>query len=208
MRTLIISFKVFLFFTILTGIIYPLIVTGLAQVAFPVKANGSLIVSDGKIAGSALIGQNFDSSVYFSSRPSAVDYNPMPSGGSNYGLTNEKLRKLVTERRIDFIACNKLDSITEVPPEMLFASASGLDPHISPQSAFLQSDRIAKVRKLSYAQKLKLLQLIELQIESPQFSIFGEERVNVLLLNIELDSLAQINEKPIEDKTNNVRNSL
>ncbi len=104
MKTIIISLKIFLFFTILTGIIYPLFVTGIAQVVFPVKANGSLIEFDNQLIGSKFIGQQFDSTIYFTSRPSAVSYNPLPSGGSNYGLTNARLKNLVTERKIHFIS--------------------------------------------------------------------------------------------------------
>ena len=108
MKTIIISLKIFLFFTILTGVIYPLFVTGIAQVAFPVKANGSIIKLDNQSIGSKFIGQQFDSTIYFTSRPSAISYNPLPSGGSNYGLTNVKLKNLVTERKIHFIAFNQL----------------------------------------------------------------------------------------------------
>ena len=99
MKTFIISLKIFLFFTILTGIAYPLLVTGIAQVVFHEKANGSLIVKDNQIIGSELIGQKFDTIIYFASRPSAISYNPLPSGGSNYGLTNLKLKNLVDERK-------------------------------------------------------------------------------------------------------------
>jgi|WetSurMetagenome_2_1015567.scaffolds.fasta_scaffold45187_3 potassium-transporting ATPase KdpC subunit len=190
MKSVIISIKIFLFFTVLTGIAYPLFVTGIAQVAFPEKANGSLIVRDNKTIGSALIGQQFDSLIYFCSRPSAISYNPLPSGGSNYGLTNAKLKALVSERRHQFITFNSLDNRTKVPSEMLFASASGLDPHISQNAALLQVERIAKARNFNYDQKLKLKQLIYYQTDTPQFSCLGEERVNVLRLNIELDKMA------------------
>src|SRR5665647_1040943 len=161
MKALFISLKIFLFFTVLTGIVYPLFVTGVAQLSFPSKANGSLIVKDNKTIGSELIGQQFDSAIYFSSRPSAVSYNPLPSGGSNYGLTNLKLKYLVTERKHQFIAFNHLDSLTVIPSEMLFASASGLDPHISPKAALMQVERIVKVRNLENGQKQRLLQLIK-----------------------------------------------
>lgn len=161
MKTLIISLKIFLFFTILTGIIYPLFITGIAQVVFPSKANGSMIVKDNKLIGSKLIGQQFDSTIYFSTRPSAISYNPMPSGGSNYGLTNVNLKKLVTERKHKFIAFNQLDSLTIIPSEMLFASGSGLDPHISQKAALLQVDRIAKVRHFDTTQKQKAYYLCE-----------------------------------------------
>jgi potassium-transporting ATPase KdpC subunit len=189
MKTLFISLKIFLFFTILTGIIYPLLITGIAQMAFPSKANGSLIVKDNVIIGSELIGQQFDSVFYFASRPSAVSYNPLPSGGSNYGLTNMKLKDLVAERKKHFIAFNQLDRNTVIPFEMLFASASGLDPHISPQAALLQVERIAKVRNFDSKQKEELLQCIKNQTEAPQYTYLGEERINVLLLNINLDKI-------------------
>jgi K+-transporting ATPase ATPase C chain len=188
-KTLIISLKIFLFFTILTGIIYPLLITGIAQVIFPAKANGSLIVINSRIIGSELIGQQFDSNIYFSSRPSAITYNPLPSGGSNYGLTNAKLKNLVIERKKQFIAFNKLDNLTDIPSEMLFASASGLDPHISPKAALLQVERIVKTRNFNDIQKQKLIQCIKDLKETPQFLCFGEERVNVLLLNLRLDEI-------------------
>jgi potassium-transporting ATPase KdpC subunit len=191
MKTLIISLKIFLFFTILTGIIYPLFVTGIAQLVFPEKANGSLIVINNKTIGSKLIGQKFDSNIFFSSRPSAISYNPLPSGGSNYGLTNLKLKNLVAERKRQFIAFNHLDSNTTVPSEMLFASASGLDPHISREAALLQVDRIVKARNFNSVQKQKLIQCIKDFTEAPQFLCLGEERINVLVLNFELNKLSQ-----------------
>jgi potassium-transporting ATPase KdpC subunit len=189
MKTFIISLKIFLFFTVLTGIIYPLLVTGIAQLVFPSKANGSLIIKDDKIIGSELIGQVFDSAIYFTSRPSAISYNPLPSGGSNYGLTNEKLREIVSERKQQFIAFNQLDSLAVIPSEMLFASASGLDPHISPQAANLQVDRIAKARNFTDAQKQELIKCIKDLTEAPQYFFLGEARINVLLLNLKLDKL-------------------
>jgi len=189
MKTIIISLKIFLFFTILTGIVYPLLITGIAQVAFPQKANGSLIVEGDKTIGSELIGQQFDSIIYFMGRPSATSYNPLPSGGSNYGLTNDKLKNIVEERKQHFISFNQLDSLTEVPSEMLFASASGLDPHISPKAALLQVERIAKVRGFDSDQKQKLIQKVKELTDSPQFLVLGEERVNVLLLNLEVDRM-------------------
>ena len=189
MKTLFISIKIFLFFTVLTGIVYPLFVTGIAQLAFPSKANGSFIVRNNKIVGSELIGQQFDSTNYFNSRPSAVAYNPLPSGGSNYGLTNIKLKNLVAERKQQFISYNQLDSITEIPSEMLFASASGLDPHISPQAAILQVERVVKTRHFDEGQKQRLLNSIKDLTEAPQFSLLGENRINVLMLNLKLDEI-------------------
>ena len=189
MKTLIISLKIFLFFTVLTGIIYPLFVTGIAQVVFPYKANGSLIVKNNQVIGSELIGEQFDSAIYFTSRPSAVSYNPLPSGGSYYGLTNQKLKNLVEARKHEFLAFNNLDSQTAIPSEMLFASGSGLDPHISPNAAMLQIERISKQRNFDKDQKQKLVQSVAGLSEPPQFLCLGEKRVNVLLLNLELDKL-------------------
>jgi K+-transporting ATPase ATPase C chain len=188
-KTIIISIKLFLFFTILTGAVYPLLVTGIAQVIFPEKANGSLIVKDNKIIGSELIGQQFDAKEYFTSRPSINSYNPLPSGGSNYGLTNLKLKNLVADRKKQFIVFNQLDSLAEVPSEMLFASASGLDPHISQKAALLQVDRITKARNFNIIQKQNLIQSVKNLTETPQFLVLGEERVNVLILNLELDRI-------------------
>lgn len=189
MKTIIISLKIFLFFTVLTGIFYPLIVTGFAQLVFPSKANGSLIIKENEIIGSELIGQQFDSVIYFNSRPSAISYNPLPSGGSNLGLTNPKLKLQVIERKRHFIEFNQLDSLTVIPAEMVFASASGLDPHISKQSALLQVNRIAKARKFDMAQKQELTIFVNSLTEKPQILVLGEERVNVLLLNLELDKI-------------------
>lgn len=192
MKTLITSLKIFLFFTILTGIVYPLFITGIAQIFFPSKANGSLIERGNKIIGSELIGQKFDTIFYFSSRPSAISYNPLPSGGSNYGLTNIKLKDLVRERKKQFLGFNQLDSVVSIPSEMLFASASGLDPHISPEAALLQVERIAKARNFNDVQKSMLLQNIKTRTEGPQFLCLGEERVNVLLLNLDIDNIKQV----------------
>jgi potassium-transporting ATPase KdpC subunit len=190
-KTIIISIKIFLFFTVLTGVVYPLLVTGIAQAVFSEKANGSLIVKDNKIIGSELIGQQFDTNKYFTSRPSAISYNPLPSGGSNYGLTSLKLKNLVAERKKQFIVFNQLDSLTAVPSEMLFASASGLDPHISQKAALLQVDRIARARNFNTLQKQNLVQSVKNLTETPQFLILGEARVNVLILNLELDKIDQ-----------------
>lgn len=189
MKSLLKSVKIFVVLTILTGIIYPLLVTGIVQLLFPARANGSLIVKDNTILGSELIGQQFDSLAYFSSRPSSISYNPLPSGGSSYGLTNLKLKNLVIERKNQFIIFNQLDSLTVIPSEMLFASASGLDPHISPGAALLQVDRIVKFRMFSAEQRGKLLNLIKNLTEDPQFHLLGQERINVFLLNLSLDRI-------------------
>jgi potassium-transporting ATPase KdpC subunit len=185
----IIALKFLLVMTFLTGVIYPFFMTGVAQLAFPAKANGSLIMKDGKIIGSELIGQKFDSSIYFWPRPSAIDYNPMPSGASNLGPTSVKLKKQVAERRRLFATNNSIADTSTIPKEMLFASASGLDPDISPESALLQLKRVAMAKSLNEAQIQKVEQLIKNKTKEPQFLLFGEPRINVFELNLALDSI-------------------
>jgi K+-transporting ATPase ATPase C chain len=187
----IIALKFLLVMTILTGIIYPLLMTGIAQLSYPSKANGSLIMKDGKVIGSELIGQKFDSSIYFWSRPSAIGYNPIPSGASNYGPTSDTLKKLVTARRVLFAKMNSITDMLTIQKEMVFASGSGLDPHISPEAALMQVDRVALARHFDSSQKEKLLKKINEITESPQFLCLGERRINVLILNLELDKIGQ-----------------
>jgi len=186
---ILIAIKIFALFTILLGLIYPLLITGIAQLTFPEKANGSLIIQDNKVIGSELIGQKFDTIIYFSSRPSATGYNLLPSGGSNLGPTSSQLKQQVADRTTLWVKSNPTSDPENIPAEMLFASASGLDPHISPNAAVLQVDRIAEVRQLSGDKKQKLIQSIKELSEAPQFGFLGEARINVLLLNIELDKL-------------------
>lgn len=184
-----IALKFLLVMTILTGIIYPFFMTGLSQLSFPSKANGSLIKKDGKIIGSEFIGQKFDSSIYFWSRPSAIGYNPVPSGASNYGPTSDTLKKLVRARREYFAKMNSLSDPLSTPKEMVFASGSGLDPHISPQTALMQVERVASARHFDHVQKEKILKKIKELTEDPQFLFLGERRINVLVLNLELDKI-------------------
>jgi K+-transporting ATPase ATPase C chain len=189
---MIIALKFLMVMTLLTGIIYPLLMTGIAQVSFPSKANGSLIMKDGKIIGSELIGQKFDSSIYFWSRPSAIGYNPIPSGASNYGPTSDTLKKLVMSRRDLFAKMNSIANVLVIPKEMLFASGSGLDPHISPEAALMQIDRVVKSRHFDNSQKDKLLLKIKDLTEPPQYLFLGEKRINVLILNLELDKIGNL----------------
>jgi K+-transporting ATPase ATPase C chain len=186
-----IALKFLIVMSILTGIFYPLFITGVAQIIFPAKANGSMILKDGKIIGSELIGQKFDSSIYFWSRPSAIDYNPVPSGASNFGPTSKALQKQVADRRVLFASKNSIADTMAIPKEMIFASASGLDPHISPQAAFMQVERISKARNFNTSQKQKLLECLKDITETPQFIFLGEEKVNVLSLNLELDKICR-----------------
>ncbi|MGE5394089.1 MAG: potassium-transporting ATPase subunit KdpC [Candidatus Saccharibacteria bacterium] len=185
-----IAIKIFILFTLLLGVAYPLIVTGIAQLAFSEKANGSLIREGNRLRGSELIGQQFDTLLYFTSRPSATDYNPLPSGGSNLGPTSEKLKQLVKERQENFIRNNQPEQIRVVPSEMLYASASGLDPHISPKAALLQVERIVKARQFSSSQQQELIRTIDALSEGPQWSLLGQPRINVLRLNLALDQIS------------------
>lgn len=184
-----IALKLFVVMTILTGILYPLCITGIAHGCFPAKADGSLLEKDGQIIGSSLIGQSFDSNRYFWSRPSAVNYQTMPAGASNLSITSKKLRLLMTEREKDFRDGNYLADSTQIPSEMIFASGSGLDPNISVEAAVLQVKRIAKARNLNQSQTGELLNLISKVKESRQLGLFGMPKINVLILNLEMDNL-------------------
>jgi K+-transporting ATPase ATPase C chain len=188
---LFISLRILLVLSILLGIAYPAFLTGAAQLIFPAKANGSMVLKDNQIIGSELIGQKFDSSIYFWSRPSAVEYNPIPSAASNLGPASKKLKNSIEERRGIFQESNLLTDTTSIPAEMIFASASGLDPHISPEAAMLQLERVTAERNLSIQEKENLVQLIKSLSEKPQFSLFGEPRINVFKLNLALDNIKQ-----------------
>lgn len=183
-----IAFKLLVVMTILIGLIYSFCVYGVAQLLFPQKANGSLITVNQRVIGSTLIGQNFDSSeIYFHSRPSISHYQSMPSMASNLSITSQLLLEKTQQRKAHFLSKNHLPPHTIVPTEMIFASGSGLDPHISLQSALLQIHRIAKARNLDSAQIGLLRQLIDTMTQNRQFGIFGDTIVNVLLLNINMD---------------------
>ena len=171
--------------TIITGVIYPLSVTGLAQILFPHQSNGSLIIIDGKTYGSELIGQQFDDPKYFWGRPSAAGYNAAASSGSNYGPMNPSLEEVV-QARIDALHATDPNNSLPIPVDLVTASASGLDPHISVASALYQVSRVASARGWSEAE---VTSLVEKFTEGRQFGIFGEPRVNVLLLNLALDGL-------------------
>ncbi|MDA8443039.1 MAG: potassium-transporting ATPase subunit KdpC [Peptococcaceae bacterium] len=175
--------------TLLTGIAYPLVVTGLTQLIFPHQANGSLLSQDGKTIGSALIGQNFSSPRYFHGRPSAAGsngYDATQSGGSNLGPTNKLFLATVAQRAAQVRQENGLTASTPVPSDLITASASGLDPDISPAAAQIQIARVAKARNIS---PQKVQALVNQYTEGRQFGFLGEPRVNVLKLNMALDSL-------------------
>lgn len=174
--------------TIITGIVYPLVVTGLAQVVFSAKANGSLIFHDGKAVGSELIGQPFDDPKYFWSRPSAtmpVAYNAASSSGSNLGPTNPALVEAIHTRMAALSAVDP-DNKLPVPVDLVTASASGLDPHISPAAAEYQVHRVAKARGLD---ENTVRKLIVRQTKDRTFGLLGEPRVNVVQLNLDLDNV-------------------
>ena len=174
---------------VITGIVYPLAVTGIAQLAFREKANGSLIKDNEKIIGSRLIGQNFTKPEYFHPRPSATGkrgYDASSSSGSNLGPTNAKLIEGIKNNIRTIREENPGVKTEQIPVDLVTASASGLDPHISPASALLQVPRIAKTRHLEEAVVKKL---VADNTEDRQFRILGEPRVNVLLLNLALDNI-------------------
>jgi K+-transporting ATPase ATPase C chain len=168
--------------TVLLGIIYPLVVTGLAQVLFPKQANGQLIEKNGKIIGSSIIGQAFTGPGYFHSRPSAVAYDATNSNGSQLGPTNQKL---IDRVKGDVAAAQAENPGVPVPIDLVTASASGLDPHLSPAAAAFQVPRVARERGTS---EEELRQLVARHTEGRQWGFLGEPRVQVLELNLELDA--------------------
>ena len=192
MKSIIRSILQTILWSVIAGVFYPLIITIISQVAFKDQANGSLVYRDGKLIGSAFLAQQFTGSNYFWPRPSACSYGTGASGisassGSNLGPTSGALQTNVMNNAAAFISGNNLPTNTVVPADMVFASASGLDPHISPEAARLQIVRVAAARGLSQD---KVKDLGERFVEPPQWGFLGEPRVNVLLLNVALDNLA------------------
>ncbi len=180
--------SLFVLLTAITGVAYPLAVTGIAKAIFPAEAAGSLIVKEGKAVGSSLIGQNFSDPKYFWGRPSAtgpMPYNASASSGSNQGPLNPALGDAV-KGRIEAIKAVDRNNVAPIPADLVNASASGLDPHISPEAATYQVARVAGQRHLLPAD---VKALVDQHTEGRQWGVFGEPRVNVLQLNIALDSL-------------------
>ncbi|QYN00118.1 potassium-transporting ATPase subunit KdpC [Pseudomonas protegens] len=196
------------FFMLLTGLAYPLVTTGLANLLFPFQAQGSLVQRDGRVVGSALIGQAFDRPEYFQGRPSMTlgsdpldpsksvpqPYNAGASGASNLGPTSQKLVDSVAARVSAYRQLNGLAADMPVPVDAVTASASGLDPHISLANARLQLNRVARQRQMAAVDVLMLLQA---HSESRTFGLLGEPRVNVLQLNLALDAQAPLHSSPV-----------
>lgn len=190
MKHLLPAARMLLIFTILTGVIYPVFVTGTVQVFYPAQANGSLITVGETVVGSALIGQTVNDARYFQGRPSVINSMQADevaltaSAGSNAGATNLIFIQTVAYRDAAVRTANNLGADADVPADLVYASGSGLDPHISLQAANLQAARIAEARGMVLTD---IEALIDRFTEPPQFGLFGEIRVNVLLLNLALD---------------------
>ena len=184
-RQLIAAIVLFLSFTVLTGVLYPLAVTGVSQIAFPSRADGSLLERDGRVVGSRLIGQQFEGPRYFHPRPSAAGdgYDAMSSSASNLGPTNDELLKAVRERRAAYEAENGAPA----PVDAVTASGSGLDPQISPANARPQAQRVARERGLDLDE---VLRLVDENTDGRSLGFLGEPGVNVLELNLALDEQA------------------
>jgi K+-transporting ATPase ATPase C chain len=174
-----------LLFALLLGIAYPLALTGIGQLIFPNQANGSLVTEHGRVVGSTVIGQAFTSERYFHTRPSAAGkgYDGLASSGSNLGPTSQALADRV---KVDLQTLHTATPDRPVPSDLVTTSASGLDPHISPEAAFYQVDRVARVRGLDGE---RVRALVMASIDQPLFGLFGEPRVNVFILNRRLDGL-------------------
>jgi K+-transporting ATPase ATPase C chain len=178
MKVILQSLRIYVVLTLLTGIVYPLAMTGVAQLFFPKQANGSRVIDQNKLVGSDLLAQKFENPKYFWPRPSAADFATLPSGASNKGPTSADLKNSIDERRKKFG--------DDAPVDLLTASGSGLDPDISPEAARLQIQRVATVRNMSIQ---KISALVDQTIEEPQLGFLGEPRVNVLKLNRAIDQL-------------------
>ncbi len=186
-RHTLVAIRLTLLTTVLLGLIYPLVITGLAQLLFPRQANGSLVVADNRVIGSELIGQEFARPEHFDSRPSAAGsgYDAMASGGSNLGPTSRRLAERVAASVSELIRENPGLSPGNIPADMVTTSASGLDPEISPANAYAQVARVAKARRMN---EDEVRMLVESNVAGRQFGFLGEPRVNVLRLNRALDA--------------------
>jgi potassium-transporting ATPase KdpC subunit len=184
------ALKMLLWMIIMTGVIYPFVITAIATLAMQDTASGSLLITEGveKIVGSQFIAQKFTTNGYFWPRPSACDYDAVASGGSNLGPTSRRLRKAIDDRRVVIQAAHELAADDHIPHELLFASGSGLDPDISPETAYFQISRVIKARNLPAEEGEKMMRaLIHQCTRTRRFGLLGHPTVNVLQLNMELD---------------------
>ena len=189
LRQILNTVRIFIVLTVVCGLIYPLLMTGLAQAVFPFQANGSIIVRNNAPLGSRLIGQRFSSTGYFHGRPSAAGepgYDATSSSGSNLGPTSRKLMGTVAGNLKQVREDNNLNSTAPIPSDLVLASASGLDPDITPAAAYLQAERVARERKIEAGE---VRRLVAVHTQERQLGLFGEPRVNVLELNLALDDL-------------------
>jgi len=182
LKDILASLRAILVLTLITSVAYPLVITAIAQLAFPAQANGSLVKSGDAVVGSGLLAQKFTDMKYFAPRPSATDYGTVASGASNQGYTSKKLLDTISELRAALGA--------DAPADLLTASGSGLDPDISPEAARFQAARVSEARGLPVE---TVNQLIDAHIQPPQFGFLGQARVNVLTLNLALDSASSGN---------------
>lgn len=190
MKSLWPNLKMFLWLSFLTGIVYPLLITAFAQLTKKQQADGNFLSVEGKVVGASLIAQNFTNPKYFWPRPSAHDYNALASGGSNLGPTSAALKDTVKQRQAALAKSQDISDPHAIPSELLYASGSGLDPHISPAAAQFQSARIAKARGLDDEKgKAALAALIDKKTQPRQLGFLGRPYINVLEINIALDEL-------------------
>lgn len=182
------SIRIFLVLSMITGLVYPLLVTEIAQNLMPEKAEGSLLTVDERIVGSELVGQEFIRPSYFHGRPSAVGYAANGSGASNLGPTSDRLMEQTAQRIQKIKRDNSLSEDATVPADSVLASGSGLDPHISLEAAMMQVPRIARARGINESE---VQEIVKSSIEPPQLGILGQERINVLKLNLALEEIAK-----------------
>ncbi len=188
------SLKMVICMTVLTGFIYPLVILMIANLTMPKRAQGSIIYHNEKPIGSKLVGQQFTSDRYFWGRPSTVNYATLPAAASNLGPTSTKLQVLIQKRRFRIAQAHGIQNLSLIPTELICASGSGIDPHISLGTAYFQLARVAKARALNgNAMVLKIEELINNSIDKSYSKLFGERYVNVLMLNLKLDEFAKEN---------------
>lgn len=196
MKTIVNGLRLFIVLSIMTGLFYPLAMTGILSAMFPKTTAGSMVRLGGHVIGSELLAQPFTDPRYFWPRPSAANYKTVPSGASNFGPTSAALKATAQKRAADWRSSQGIGIKTEIPADMLFASGSGLDPHISPEAARQQIGRVCRSRSFSEIQIRRCHALVQQMTESPQFGFFGKARINVLLLNLRLDESSPDNRPP------------